>query len=615
MKITTLEIENYRGTAGRVTRLAPVTVITGPNGSGKTTLQDALEQLASGRCQHTDENGSGARLVRDGARTCAITVMLPDGTRATRSYPPNALSLSWKPGANLTEAQAALNEAMGCSGDQARLSLRTGRFFGLHAKDRNKMLTALMALEPEPERMAAELEGLRGKGLAIDAALKAAEVKGTASLDRIQKATYARRTSCKAELARAKVEAERLDAAFQQLDDEPNPPSLRELSDAKAAVQNATLALGRAQADAKRVAVLEEQLAGLEQAAKLAGDMAAKLPAMLEREARIRPRLAELREQVRKLEGQLPELGAARKRLAVVEAALAEDGTCPTCGGPVRDRGKLEGEAAELGATIDTLAAVPGQLQETRAKLASGEAALAELLPQIAEAQKLTSQAERVEQARAELGRLRAQAQDPTALEADLAAAREAEAAVVDRQQAHADFLAAEKAAKEAAAKLAALTTEREALEALVAWSGPKGLRARLLAERIGPFEDALGGILELFGLRGQHVEAKEGLQLEVARAGDSAWVPWEELSDSEQLRVGFAYVVAFAVYSGLRIAVLDRIEALDAEGQQALFDAALLASRSGWCDHILLLGVDVRCPVPEGVELVQLEREVARVA
>jgi hypothetical protein len=91
-----------------------------------------------------------------------------------------------------------------------------------------------------------------------------------------------------------------------------------------------------------------------------------------------------------------------------------------------------------------------------------------------------------------------------------------------------------------------------------------------------------------------------------------SAWVPWDELCDSEGLLVGLAHEVAFAALTGLGIVVLDRIEALDARGQEILFRACLqLAEGSRSVDHIVLLGVSCAAPVPQGI----LHHELGAVA
>ena len=618
MKLVTMHIRDWRGHAEASLELAPVTLITGSNGIGKTSVQDALEYALSGRCQHTDDKGSGGRLVRDGAKQAVITLTDAAGATICRSYPPNSLALSWSPGANLTQAQDELEQSMGCSGRKARLSLRVGRFFGLLVKEQQALLTQMLGLEITPERMAAEVARLTSEtGTSVDRALRAAGCRTTDSLARIYEACYSHRTTVNREVKAAKLEAERTHAAYQSLDAVPAPPSPDDLDAADAAVLQASLALGEQQQIQSAITRQEYRIAELRKRLSEATDQPVDVPALEARERQFEARIRELQAAREVAEARLVRsreahvsLRAAEESLRALEPALAGQAVCPwragqTCAARA-DVAALEAEASKIRETIallqaETAADVAAELQTVRASLQNGERALQQLSRQIAEVRARDIGRLRSDLAQAEdtLAQLQDMAIPPEAAQAALAQARARMSELAAARQAHLDYIALEQASSKAGSRLADVTAEKAALEALVAWSGPNGLRARILSEQLGPFVEELDGICSLWGMSARYAP---GPSLEVRAAVGAAWVPWDDLSDSEQLRVGLAHQVAFATLTGLRLVVLDRIEALDAERQRVLFQAGLQLAEGGMVDHIVLLGVGCWCEVPQGV-------------
>lgn len=145
----------------------------------------------------------------------------------------------------------------------------------------------------------------------------------------------------------------------------------------------------------------------------------------------------------------------------------------------------------------------------------------------------------------------------------------------------------------------------REILNELLAFFGKEGLQRELLGAKIEPIEAELNGILEKWGMACTY--EMPTLELRVRPRPDSPFVPYQRLSDAEQIMVALAHQVVFSVLTGFRIVVLDRFEALDKSRQEALIQAALEVQ--DLVDHILLLGVSLRVTPPPGLALQEVQQ------
>jgi hypothetical protein len=168
----------------------------------------------------------------------------------------------------------------------------------------------------------------------------------------------------------------------------------------------------------------------------------------------------------------------------------------------------------------------------------------------------------RIAQATADEARLTALRAERDGLQ-DTAAAEEAMAALQIRiakgesllaqARAHCQALEGHQKALEQSQKL---TAEVERLEALVETLGPKGVRVQALGEAMGRFEAAVNPYLESFGW-------KIGFSVEPWQVSANGR-PVETYSESEQFRIGVALQLGIAMISGLRFAVIDRLDQLD---------------------------------------------------
>ncbi len=116
-------------------------------------------------------------------------------------------------------------------------------------------------------------------------------------------------------------------------------------------------------------------------------------------------------------------------------------------------------------------------------------------------------------------------------------------------------------------------------LEALVEQLGPNGARAEALKSALGRFQDAVNPYVADFGLK-----IKFSVDpWDVIVNGRSA----ETYSESEKFRIGIALQMGIAMLSGLKFAIVDRVDQLDA-ANRAIVSKMLIQAP---LDQIVILG------------------------
>lgn len=638
MKIEELRIQNFQSIENLVLPLAPVTLVVGPNGAGKSSIQAALEFLVSGATTHTNRQGYGlSDLVRDGADGAMVTAVFPGGEDSVTRSIPHALAMTGTPSQmTLAESQRRLEEIMGCSGDRARLSLRAGRYFGMDEKDRTAVLYDLLGLHITDNLVQQALADRAERyGLPlVEHAERIMRGPVTANFGLVHDRVYKERTALNKSIKSAQ---ERLAAEMEQRRQSEEPPSredldqvqheLTALQTAAARLESAKQSLDRACADTER---LDKDVARLEAEVQQRPDTTTQAAAIAKAEGLLADLQASLQtaqeEQERRSRAQARgrELKASLERL---ERILAGKGSCPL--------------RADYPCPAMTAAERPGLLAEHKAILAE----IAPLVPvatgpdRSADIQTLQARIQKGEawlrQQRAALhqaeswglkqGELNAKRQEQTRAQARLTCAREEydkQPSAHDLETRRAEVMARKQAleaksqrAREWSEHVGALrayrTTiaegekTREVLNDLLAFFGKEGLQRELLAAKIEPIEAELNGILDKWGMACTY--EMPTLELRVRPRPDSPFVPYQRLSDAEQIMVALAHQVVFSVLTGFRIVVLDRFEALDKSRQEALIRAALEVQ--DLVDHILLLGVSLRVTPPPGLALQDIQQ------
>lgn len=594
MKLAKLALTNFRCHKKLSLTLAPVTVITGANGAGKSSVQAALEWLLSGSAPWPAEH-----LLAHGCKVTRVVATSTTGDTVTRAYEPHSLALSWAPSLKLREAQSKLEDAMRCSADRARLCLRAGRFFGVDGKQQVALLYDLLGCYLGPPQIADHLKRLTvHHSLPLDKV--AHEVAGTPipSVAAGYKACYAERTV----VGRAKKQAAtRLTDAQARLAEqvfEPSWPTDEALKKAEEVYSRARVARETAKRTQAERAHLIAKIAEAEAAPAVD---ASGLTADLERTSRaldlLTAKLEGIRLQERERNSASVRLMGLTKEIEDLERVLGGEQVCPwradyPCtrehGPEVEERlERLRFDVEELtpAASAPSQAAAISQLEE---RIARGKAKAKELQLALQSERAAAERAARIATWRerlAELPEVDVDALDgQCALLAKTLDGLAADRAAADRYQKAQDAVTA------AERDLADADARHRCLDVLCQVFGERGIQLEVLTANIEPLQEELRGALSLVGMDARY--RLPDLTLEVQTTADGPWVEYDALSDGEALSVAWAHQVAFAVLTGLRIVVLDRVEALDARHQDWLLSHALASVDAGHIDHALLLGV-----------------------
>lgn len=600
MKLQHLELYNFGGYEGASLRFAPVTVICGLNDNGKSTIGEAIRYALTGRARGIDGRGAGADgVIRSGRPSMGVKLTCEvDGselitTRQKARGKPAVIAGA--PATDPDVIQAVLDAPYFLAlpaARQAEILLQTGRV---------TMTTAEILAEAEAMSVSAPAREILGEG--ISARLPAGvETVAAAVLDDLYKSAYEQRAGSKKSLREreAKLPAE----PPVEADDEEIAALEAKVSDAR----NRAAACDRAIAERHERQRLAREAEG--ELARVNGELAQMGPApeqgsllpSADKLGDLRTGIAEGERATAKAQAQLD----AAVKLAD-EAKTAEAGL----------RGALE--QAEAGSTI-----CDGSIASGRAcplAKAPDAQAISVLRQQVSAAQQHLAQAQSKErtartawqQATQETTRLRGQLQDAEKAAAKSEGAGEARRAELEHQR---DRIAAklEEAAglgeqiaeweSQGGAALAAIRTaedayraamsrgdaavryqaDQAAIEALRAdvevWEElvpalePRGILARILARKLSPFTGRVNALLARLSEYRIQVRAERGVSVEIVRPDLADPLPPERLSRSAQLRLGVAIGAAISIASGLRLLVVDEVDALIGELRANAWDA-----------------------------------------
>lgn len=613
MRIANITLRNFRCHEDARFDLQPVTVFTGPNGSGKSSVGEALRLALTGKTETLNDRNEGiSDLIRRGEKQAEIVLELPEGDSIIRRIP-GGLSITGSASTTTQkDAEVSLGLMMGARPDQARLALGP-RLWRLDPKNRKEVLGDLLRIYYTTDDVRAALEE-QGEVAGLNLATLTREVCGSITNDLAGMESRVRdaRAACKKDLDRAQHRLEELQARSGPPVEAPDQTEIQ-----KARLEVSTVFGVHRQFE---IAEKERQKAQgrLDQLLEELGDRA-PVPESVFQQGQ--DRLEKLQEELARAEVALRDrrraVEAGREATAQIqridsEIQAVQSGTCPTCGGPTphTDQTILKDLQIRRQSLADRIQAckkhlhgntiTPETVQDLQAKINTGAAwveaqgrlrwlagGLEEARQRVADAEQRLSTLERPD-AKA----LAAAEQRRDELEEQAARAREA--------QGH------QKSISAAQEEVRDLTARRDALNTLCGYLGPHGFRQEILETRLEPLVNEVNGILQRWGMSADY--QRDGfldLMVTTPRTGEA--VPYHLLSDGEQVLIQLAHQAFLAVASGVRIVVLDRIEALDKSAQQKLMQAVFdLAGPDGLLDHVLLMGValdTVKFPAGIGVD------------
>lgn len=139
--------------------------------------------------------------------------------------------------------------------------------------------------------------------------------------------------------------------------------------------------------------------------------------------------------------------------------------------------------------------------------------------------------------------------------------------------------------------RAAALDAEVAELEVLVKHLGPKGIKERLLGQRIGALQAKVNRVLGVFELSADYVAEPWELRIK--------GVPSRLMARSEAFLCGIAHQIALAAVTGVRLCVIDGMDLLDLENRTALMQILELAVSQKVLDQAIVFATFATQPEP----------------
>jgi DNA repair exonuclease SbcCD ATPase subunit len=359
-------------------------------------------------------------------------------------------------------------------------------------------------------------------------------------------------------------------------------------------VKRATLSakVGNLREKCKEIDADGKRLAG----SVLAAEKLAELNKIVEK----KQRLDELSDRKKEIQFEIEE---QKKEIERFRGLSGEGAVCPKCDQPITkeyiaDTIKL-GEAA-LGDRAAELERINKEL-EGLGDIAGAATALAAHIQAVSNIELLgQSLAEKIKEGKAAMAELNAL---PASVDAGAPFAESL--TVIDSKingilEQLRPVIAAEERAKEIKSKTQAkakLQEQADSLDKLVDYFGKDGIKAKLLAEHVGGFENKLNSTLEMWGYK--CALSIDPYEFQVTNAdGDTNLVT--ELSDSEQLMFSVALQCAVSRAAGIGFIVADRLDTFLAAERSKANRALYTATQDGSLEQAILIFSEESMEVPK---------------
>lgn len=601
MRINKVQLSNFRNHADTRLELERLTIIRGPNHSGKSSIAQAIEYALTGRCEGTDARGAGAvELISKGADKAAIALAIQANREVIFKC-----TLTPASGRQMKVAAEDVGAWKWIESQRGVLScvLNTRHFINLPEREQKNLLAAVIL--PDTFTLPADIED----------ALKDAGLRRFDGGDAVQyinciyEAAFSKRRDVARDLKNHAVPPA-LDTEIPA-----DWPPLKDVKDELSVKRNTRdaqekrardLAAGRARLETKlealrakvqtleaRKSVETQTLAGASKGV-LGTKKLSEVKKIIDRETEVanaRERWHDLSAKRNGLEDQLEE----------VSEHLRGKSECPTCHRAVSPeilsditatiKAKFDLAFTEAQQAADALKALP-DLEDAKRSLAEHNAA--------------TTSRNRSQALIAEMDTDIGNAeQEITAVSAELD--QQPESARDAQDQTRARILELEhmldrlagKESRESEIEAAKIKHKRleemhAKLETLVAYFGPDGIKAQLLAGHVKPFTDKINDVLAAWDYQ---VDLRfEPYAVQVGNNRTGVDLPLHCLSESEKWQFSVAFQVALASVTNIRMVVIDEAEILDGAGRCEFYQRIHEAD----IDQAITIGTDEREYAPE---------------
>ena len=284
---------------------------------------------------------------------------------------------------------------------------------------------------------------------------------------------------------------------------------------------------------------------------------------------------------------------------------------CPTCtqtitkafiSGRIGDHKKLEDAAVQQKTELEAKQKALGDIAAAEAALKANEAKVQEKLEQV---KKVTATGEKIAQIEKAIGEYQAalekakaeqsQPADTSALDALNSEIQEWEGKLSPAVQ----YESTLKQIEESQKRWEEQNVKVNDLETLCSYFGPKGIKAKLIAEHIGAFEESVNSTLSKWGYRARLSIEPYAFEVQTPRTGAS-YLPLKEMSGFESMAFSVALQSAIAIQSKIRMIVIDEADTMIGTQRNKLFGSIKALVDSKALDQAIILLSDPSTEVPK---------------
>ncbi len=587
MKIDRIALTNFRSHAATNLNLTRINVIRGANGVGKSSIEQAIQLALSGTCEGLTASGAGsANLIRTGAEKAEIILATSHGDRKVTITPAGKATKD--------------REWTAKHRDLVFACVTNTRYFLSLTQAKQSEVLASLILPPSMTLEPKVAEAMDAVGIVCDLTIPPFQF-----IEQAYKAAFEARRDVNRDLKNWRPIAYTAPAEGGTVAE--IRARLKERQDELASLKakrHTAVESSNANADrkARAGAAYDIKKQRLETEQRILNDANKQvLPkakvAELKKVAANKARAVELDAIILEQQAEVRRLQAHAKQLT----DKLEDATnCPTCNQLITEE-VAQALVAPLAMNIDKAIEIERGSIDARKALGDPEAASRELRVHeqaLQDADRSRARIAELEKDIAELEHDRnlvIEIVDTSSIDQQIA---DLERRLEKGNQAYGEALNNENRKKEYTEnqKLKAeLERSKQHLEFLVERFSPTGIKAEMLNESIGGFEQRVNQVLHAFGYEA-HLRF-EPYEFRVTRDGMKGDLELLMLSKSQQMRFAVAFQVALALWSGVKMVVIDETDMLDAAGRSALMRT--LVGLQG-LDQAICIGTDERTNVPD---------------
>lgn len=579
MRIDNVKLRHFRSHRHTSVQLERINFIRGLNKSGKSGIALAIEMALSGRCAKTDEAGKGyEQLIEWGSQAATVVLECPDAVISITLDRITGRTFKVELCGRVIlgkQAQEWVAENIGAP-DIINAALNAWRFIRMSEREQSSLLARVLL--PEKLELSSEVQTwLASNRLSI-----VERPTLFATIEATHKAITFARTEVNRKIRdlKAAVEPEPITGSRDEI-----KVKLTALQTEQTDINEKILILSNREAIAKQTA---EQAVDRKKQIEAKEKYLRELPLLLTSDelthlrkiAALRPRHLEINSM----------LAAERATLANIEQTVErlgkfdEQGICPTCKTQLTE----ETRKAMFKPLLDAQNQARAAIKRHEKELADGgdvEAAAIELHGDSLKREgrlQMSSELEQLKVRHAQLEDTSSMRNESPHIEETIEALQQQLETLKPRIVRGLDALVKMVEREEEQKVYRAQMAERDTantrlteLQKLLDYFGPEGIKAKLIAERLDLFTERVNTVLAWWGYSLSFTIEPYELRIRELDAPHIVLSP-SQLSESESYRLGIAFALAIAEWTGLKFLIADAADILDKQDKWNLAQALL---------------------------------------